>query len=520
MRYEIGDFILDTDRVELTSRDTVVPLEPKIYDLLNFLISNRDRVVSKDEIFDHVWPGVFVSEASISAAVKQLRKALGDDGEAQRFVRTVRGKGFRFVAEVSEQMHSKLAAIVAAAAPIELSTDGASSPPVVAVLPFKLIRSEEAHGAIAEGIPIELISALSRLRSVRVIARGSTFQFNPDSLDLDGIRSRLGAWYVLSGSVELVAKRLFLTAELTDTRTRRVIWSDTFSGPLDDIFLIRQSLVSEVCAAIELRIPLNEAEALAHVPSENLDAWGHYHIGIRHLFRFNGADNDLARHHMQRAIALDPGFARAHAGLSYAELEDYNLFYGGDRQDSWTSGQSMAERGADLDPFDPFCNLALGRAKWMSGRLDEAIGWVDRSVALNPNYAFGHYNLGKLNAIACVGNEADQFAASAMSLSPIDPHMQSMLSTRALAGYVAENEDNALLYAGLSLRAPNPHLYVRVIAAAIYAYYDRADLAQHAAQDIGQSYEGFTKDHFQTLFTLKDAQKDQALVAAISKLGL
>ncbi|MEM6467133.1 MAG: winged helix-turn-helix domain-containing protein, partial [Pseudomonadota bacterium] len=485
MRYGFGDFILDTGRVELTQAGKPVSLEPKTFDLLACLVANRDRLVTKDDILDQVWPGLFVSDASISTAIKQVRRALGDTGSAQGFVKTVPRKGYRFVAEVEELAGTNPAKVEAplleGLAPDSAKTGTA---PVLAVLRFVLLQSEGAQEAIADAIPIELIAALSRTRGTRIIARGSSFRFDPAHFDVSEIRTQLGAGYVLSGSVELSGQKLFVSTELADTRSGAVIWSERFSGKLDDLFAIRHNIVQQVCAAIELRIPLHEADAHNHVPTDALDAWGHYHIGLRHLHRVNAADIERALHHMERAITLDPGFARAYAGLSMAEAEVYNLFYGTDRQASLTRTVHMAEKGFELDPHDPFCNHVLGRARWFAEDLDGAMDWTNRAILLNPNHALAQYNLGKLNAIACQGAEADQLAASAMTLSPLDPHLQSMLSARALAGFVSHNEMAALEHAKASLRAPNPHLYVRLFAGAIFQTYGHKAQAGAALKGI------------------------------------
>ncbi|MEM1151966.1 MAG: winged helix-turn-helix domain-containing protein [Pseudomonadota bacterium] len=520
MRYAFGEFVLDLERVELRRTGAVVAMEPKAYDLLAYLVSNRDRVVSKDDILDRVWSGLFVSDASISTAIKQVRRTLGDDGGKQCFVKTVWGKGFRFVAPVHEPSACPTTHAACRDPRPEGSDPKPGAAPVLAVLPFTLLHSEGVHSAIAEAIPIELIAALSRSRGVRVIARGSSFRFDTARHDLGEIRTRLGAGYVVSGSVDLTANRLVMAMELADTSNHAIVWSEVFDGPLDDLFAIRQRAVREVCSAIELRLPFHEAEALSRVPTEALDAWGHYHLGLRHLYRINAADIESARFHMQKAIELDPGFARAHAGLSFAESEIYNLFYGTDRSESLARTVEEAERGCSLDPSDPFCALILGRARWYAEDLDGAMAWTDRAVTLDPNHAFARYNSGKLSAIACRGDEAEDLAATAMTLSPLDPHMQSMLSARGLAGFVADDEGRATGHAAASLTAPNPHLYVRLFAGAILNHYGREAEAQRAVESINKDYSGFSKDHFRSLFTLRDAERNRALLDALSELGV
>ncbi|MGZ2258550.1 winged helix-turn-helix domain-containing tetratricopeptide repeat protein [Roseobacter sp. A03A-229] len=502
--------------MELRRGDEAVHLEPKNFELLRYLVTNADRVVTKDEIFDQIWPDVFVTEASLSGAIKNIRKALGDDGDAQQFIRTVRGTGFRFVGVLAE----KREAVFANAAAPDPHPAAAAGPPVIAVLPFVLVETDEHHGAIAEGIPAELISALSKLRAFKVIARGSSFKFGAVSPDYAAIRAALGAGYVLSGSVALKNRHLILVAELTDTRTEQILWSETYTGPLDDVFNVRQAIVREMCNAVDAHIPRNEADRLSGIPTENLSAWGHYHLGLHHLLWYRGAHNDISKEHMKQAIALDPAFARAHSALAYAELEDHNFLLSADGAASKSKGMALAEKAVDLDPFDPFCNLVLSRAHWTSKDIDAAVSWAGRSVQLNHNYALGHYELGKFHAIACSGVEADRFASTALSLSPLDPHVSGMLSARALAAYVRDDGQKAVQFATESMHAPNRHMFVCALAAAIYYVNGDTDRAEAAISKIDDRSKRSSLPIVEHLFTLKDPTKHRAMINAFERLGL
>lgn len=520
MSYRFAQFTLDIDRIELIKAGTPVEIEPKAYDVLRVLVEARDRVVTKDELFERVWPGVFVSEASISAAIKQVRGVLGDDGVSQRFVRTIRGKGFRFVAE-TEASSKSAAAPSAPNAPLDQPVGATQGgPPVIVVLPFHALASDGSQAAIAEALPAEMIGALSRLRGYKVLARASTFQFDPALPDLAALHARLGADYVVTGSVEQIGGRLSVQAELTDVAAKRVLWSESYSSRLDEVFEIRQSIVRAICNVVEMQVPLAEADRLSHVPTENLDSWGHFHIGMRHLMWFRGTHHDIAAWHFDEAMRLDPGFARAHSARGYVELEGHNLVQGGDRERQKARGLELAETALDLDPLDPFCNLVLSRAHWASRDLDAATALAARAVQLNTNYAQGHYELGKFMALACMGGEADEHAASALSLSPLDPMVAAMISARALAAFVRGDTAAALAHADASLRAPNAHVFVHAIAAAVYAANGREAAAQRAVSRIGNWNSGLSMRHILHLFSLRDPERHSEMVAAFERLGL
>lgn len=515
MIYRFAEFELDGPRRELRHTGDVIHLEPKHFELLWQLVENADRVVTKDQMFDEVWPGVFVTEASLSGAVKNIRKALGDDGSTQAFIRTVRGKGFRFVSPLSDGQ----AARATVHEEFEQKPKVEAGPPVIAVLPFHLIGATQNETAIADALPIEIIAGLSRLHSIKVIARGSSFRLDLETHALNDIHARLGVTYVVNGSVEISGRHLRIVIDLTDTRDAQILWSETFRVTLDEVFSVREAVLSAVVTAVDQRIPQHEAAQLAHVPTEHLDAWGLYHLGIRHLYRFSGPENAQAAQYFKLALQRDGNFSRAIAGLSYTEFENFNLGFGSEKAAHLSNALAHAERAVDLDPHDPFCNLVLGRAHWIHADIEAAQAWTDRAVALNPNYAFGHYNRGKFAAIDCQGGDAEIHVRSALSLSPIDPHLQSMLSARAFAAFVDGNADRAIRFAEQSLRAPNAHLYICVIAAAIFAHFGRDDRIDDPLARISKLGGGFGRAHFEMLFRPTEPAKAAQLTAAFDRLG-
>src|SRR5512139_549276 len=190
MIYRFEEFELDRSKVELRRNGEVVPVEPQVFALLLLLAENRERLVSRDEVIEKVWDGRIVSESAIDSRIKSARRALGDDGKAQRFIHTVHGQGFRFVAEVRETAAMTSAGERVEAFPL-LSHEGAARPSI-AVLPFRLLGAEGPYATIADAIPDELIAELSRLRWLFIIARGSSFRFRSATPDLTDVGKVLG----------------------------------------------------------------------------------------------------------------------------------------------------------------------------------------------------------------------------------------------------------------------------------------------------------------------------------------
>jgi TolB-like protein len=285
MLYRFESFELDTAKVELRENGEPRPVERQVFALLALLVENRERLVSKDEILEKVWDGRIVSEAAVASRVKSARQALGDDGKSQRFIRTIHRQGFRFVARVTAERD-----VPPAAEPASAPAEPAEQPSI-AVLPFRLIGDAGQWAAIADALPHELIAELSRLRWLFVTARGSSFRLRSADADMGEIGRLLGVRYCLSGTVEVANSKLAVTVELVDTRSGGVVWADHFAGGLDAVHPIRTEIRARILAALEIQIPLHEANLARLTVTENLDAWSAYHLGLQHMYRFNRKDN-------------------------------------------------------------------------------------------------------------------------------------------------------------------------------------------------------------------------------------
>jgi len=230
MIYGFENFELDTLKAELRKDGADVALEPQVFSLLCLLIENAERLVSKDEIIEKVWDGRIVSDSALASRIKTLRAALGDDGKAQRFIRTAHGQGFRFVAETRNR-----AAPPSAPDERDEPRPDLSAKPSIAILPFRLVGVAGANAGVADALPDELISVLARLRWLFVIARGTAFRFRPPEQDVVEIGAALGVRYCLTGTIEITGDKIVVAVELAETKNGGVIWGERFSTQIDDI---------------------------------------------------------------------------------------------------------------------------------------------------------------------------------------------------------------------------------------------------------------------------------------------
>lgn len=520
MLYRFGPFELDTAQVELRARGEARHVEPQVFALLVLLVENRERVVSKDEIIEKVWDGRIVSESAVSSRVKSARKALDDDGRTQGLIRTVHGQGFRFVAAVK----------ASAATPVPPEPEGrsfegaAGSPeptarPSIAILPFRLLGSPGRYAGIAEALPHDLIAELSRLHWLFVTARGSSFRLRDPHPDMREVGRLLGVRYALSGTVGVTDRHLDLSVELTDTRDEGVVWAERFAAPIDDVHQVRADMRARVLTALEIRIPLHEANLARLQVSENLDAWSAYHVGLQHMYRFNRRDNAAAAALFEQAITQDPTFARAHAGLSFVHFQTAFLRNTDDVAAESAASRRFAQRGVELDPIDPFVNFTMGRTFWLEGDLESSLGWLSRATSISPNYAQGIYARGWSETLAGRRIEGRQHVDLAMRLSPLDPLYYAMLGTRSFTHMALGEEAQAAEWAERAARSPGAHVLIAMIAVAAHGLAGDRARADWWAADVRARNPALTQDDFFRSFPMKSPEMRAQASRALARFG-
>lgn len=523
MIFKFDGFTLDSGKVELRRHGAPVALEPQVFALLLLLVAHRERMVSKDEIVEAVWGGRIVSESAVTSRIKSARRALGDDGKAQRLIRTVHGRGFRFVVEVEvitqPAMPASAPSAEAACTAETPIISSLASRPSIAVLPFSLIGMAGSHAAIADAIPHDLIAELARLRWLFVIARGSSFRFRAPDPDVRQIGSALNVRYCLSGAVDIFGNAISVSVELTDTYDGGVLWGDSFNASIDEIHEIRSQIVVSIIAALELQIPLNEARKARLMAPENLDAWSVFHLGLLHFYRFTKQDNLAAAGLFRRAIESEPGFARAHAGLSSTHFQNAFLDYTGDSDGEVENARRFAEVSVDLDPLDPLANFTMGRAFWLKGDLDSSLGWLDRSIALSPNFAQGIYARAWADTVSGRGQDGQVGADGAMALSPLDPFLYAMLGTRSLSHAVRGEDSEAAYWGEQAAHAPGAHVLIALIAVIGHALNGDHDKAARWAESATRRRAEITQAHFFRSFPFPPGAVQRRIAGALGRHG-
>lgn len=513
VHFVFGSYELHPDRAEVLGPGGPVHLEPKAYAVLRHLVENHDRIVSREELIEQVWGGRFISDAAVASAVKFARKAVGDDGERQQMIRTLHGLGHRCVAPVQRRVDA-----TTIVQPEEPAPGPAERRPTVAVLPFAQGAGDPMQ--IGDGLSDEIIASLSRLRWLRVIARESSFRFRQEGVDLAGIRRVLGAGYALTGRAELTGTRLTLALTLIDTGSGSVVWADRFAPVLDDLHLARQQIVDAVVGALDLQIPQAEATAARGKPTEALDAWGAYHLGLSHLHRYNAHDNAIALTLLERATTLDPGFAVAYAARAFARFQDGLQWFDRDRAKAEADVRRLSERAVELDPLDPFANMIMGRWYWMTGNPDDGLDWYERAIQLSPSYSKGHYSRGMIDAFAGRSERARAGVDLALRLSPLDPMIGPMLAARSLSYLVEGDFATARDWALKSARYASSHANLLCLVAAACELAGDHVQARHFAQTLRSAVPDLTVSMYLQSVPMPGADVHAGIRDALRRVGI
>ena len=301
---------LDVDRRELRRGSDAIAVEPQVFDLLVYLLENRDRVVSKDDLIASVWGGRIVSESTLTSRINAARKAVGDSGGEQRLIRTIARKGLRFVGDVRIEQHCPRAA---GPEPSRESPTALPLPdrPAIAVLPFTNMSGDPEQEYFSDGISEDIITALSKLRWFFVIARNSSFIYKGKSVHLKQIAGDLGVRYVLEGSVRKGGDRVRITAQLNDVATGSHLWAERYDRDLADVFAVQDEITEAIVAAIEPQLYAAENFRAQRKAPDSMDAWDLVMRALSHYWRVTRQDNVVAQALLEKAIAIDPNYGQA-----------------------------------------------------------------------------------------------------------------------------------------------------------------------------------------------------------------
>ncbi len=386
MRVLFEDFELDLDRQELLRRGSVVPIAPKLFDLLAYLISKRNQVVSKDQLLEQIWKGRFVSESTLNSHINLLRRALDDSGSDQRLIRTVARKGFRFVGSVDEQP-------AAHSSPSELNPSFQEKPsrygaPSVAVLPLVDLTPQPQIRFLTFVLVEDVIDFLARSKRVSVVARRSAAVWAQQSIDARALGRELGVRYLVDGSVRQVGSELHLLVHLIDAQTGFHLCTERLGASLAPDGMLQRNTAARIASIVATRIERAELDREIQKPAENPQAHHLYLRGRAAFERGGRSGSTQALQLFAQAVELDPGFAAAYASAAWCYVWRKQTFCLSDHSREGEEGARLGRLATEVDKEDALSMTLGAYALGHSGEdLSTCISIVNRALELNSGVA-------------------------------------------------------------------------------------------------------------------------------------
>lgn len=549
----IGAWIVSPDLNQIRRDAEVVRIEPKAMAVLLHLAARRGEVASRDELLAAAWPGVVVGDNALTQVVIKLRKALGDTAREPAYIQAISKKGYRLVAPVAEvtaagglapvgapgppasrrsrpwrwagAAAAAVAAIVAGIGMIrsaadEHETGGAPSPPATArlsALPTVTVKPFEATGndaqelLFARGITADLITDLSKLSGIWVASA------------LPGERPRRDAagsppQYLLAGSVQRGGSRLRLHVQLTDAITGRQLWSERFDRDVSDLFAVQDDLVRQVAAALPVKLGEAERLRLAQRYTRNLEAYEHFLRGQAALLVRRAPQNRLAREQYWKAVAADPAFSRAYAGLAMTHALDYQQGWAGDGAASLTRALEFAEKARQMTPEMAEAHWVLAFVHVQRRQHDEALRHLDSALRLNPSYADAYALKGGIYTYIGRPTESVPLLHTALRLNPDAGSLYFLLLGRAY--YFLGNSELARINLEQTLLRNAENLEARIYLAASHGLARQREAAVWQADEIRMLEPRFSAQHWLASYPLTDAGQRERLLGALQEIGL
>lgn len=452
--FELAGWRVEPDSGRLTGASGEIRLDAEAMQVLVYLAHNPGRTISLAELEARVWPERIVGEDGVAAAIVALQRAFDDTDREPRVITADPGSGFRLIAPVApapdraerpgarspppRSPRRQQLVLTASAVLLSLLTtlllllvlpgenrdprETAGAPvagkPQVAVLRLEDLSADRDQAHLVHGITADLITDLSRLSGLSVAAAGRD---SPGGAAAREPARPLDGGYLLSGDVQRTGERLHVNLRLARAADGSMVWSGRFDAAVVDVFELQDALADAVVGALGVEPLPAERSVLARQPSASAAAYELYLHGVEAFGSRTAAQNRSARARFQRALELDPGFARAYAGLAMSHARD--------AIDGWTStpaaalqrAAGFAARAVVLEPALPQVHFAAAQVDLFLGRHDQALRAIDRALLIDPAYADGHVLRARIHLYA--GREAQAMSAlqTALSLHPAPP---------------------------------------------------------------------------------------------------
>ena len=525
MILSFDDYEIDVERRELRRGEALVHVEPQVFDLLVYLMENRNRVVSKEDLIASVWGGRIVSDSTLTSRINAARKAIGDSGQDKKLIRTIARKGLRFVGAVRIQPNGDESAKVSDLPPDEIQEQlrvalPLPDRPAIAVLPFTNMTGNPEQEYFSDGISEDIITALSKLRWFFVIARNSSFIYKGRSVHLKQIAEELGVAYVVEGSVRKDGDRVRITAQLNDVFTGSHIWAERYDRNLADVFAVQDEITEAIVAAIEPQLYAAENFRARRKPPDSMDAWDLLMRALSHYWRVTRQDNVVAQALLEKAIAIDPNYGQARGMLAASHTFSAHMGWEDMAATAAPIAESAAQAAILADSEDPWAHYALGCVYLFARRFDDSLAEFESALRLNPNFSLAQGYYGLTLAYCGRSAEAELAASRALRLSPHDPLSAIYFGIASYAQYVGRNYKEAMRLAREGIRQRADFVGAHRVLTAAAGMAGQADIGKAALQGLRRAQPNISLDWIAKQMPIKHDTEREHYLEGFRRAGL
>lgn len=568
----VGDWHVDPQLGRIKNSQNSVKLEPKVMTVLVCLANDAGDVISREQLESIAWAGRIVGYDSLATTIIKLRKAFEDDSRNPQVIETVPKRGYRLIAPVSLAK----AVNTEAAANLVVTVDGADAGPKtyptakdyfvqfipwqnkampltaavlvallifgladiandtgidtdrivaptngklsVAVLPFKNISNDPQQDYFSDGMTADLITDLSKLSALSVIAHNSVFAYRNENVDVRQVGKELGAQYVIEGSVRKVGNTVRISARLIDTSNGYNLWAERFDGTLDNVFALQDEVTARIVKSLKVTLTETERTQLIHKYTNSIEAYDYFLQGWQHFWNMSRTGNRIARESYLKAIELDNRFARAYANLALTYAYEYLNGWSDDPKQTIKKANEYANKAVELDNKLSQVYWALGITQVYSRNYKGALKTSKKALALDPNYADGYGLLATALNYAGQPQQALEAMEQAMRLNPRYPSIYRLM--RGEMYFNAHDYKNAIKDFTSALESNPEAQEARLWLAAAYVYSGKIDDAKWQIDQILVLDSNLTLARFEQVIPLNDPIQRKHLIDGLSKAGL
>jgi TolB-like protein len=499
MLYTFDRYELDAYAHELRRDGEPLPVEPQVFDLLHLLVRRAGDLLSRDVLIAEIWDGRIVSDAAIDARLAAARRAVGDDGRRQRMIRTVPRRGVQFVAEVRRSEGSPPEGL------------GGPNRPSIAVLSFRPLDAHPLTESLGEGLAEDVIIELSRAAELFVVARQSSFRFDPATTDSAAVGESLCVRFLLSGTVRTSGDRLRLTVHLVRCASGEELWAERYDRPLEETFEVQTEIARTVTATVVGRMAVTDAPR-ARSSGGSLTAYPILLDGVRAMHRYTCEDMEAARESFRTAAELAPDWARPHGLLAMTEIY-VRWYYEVDADVS--AAVPPAERAVALDARDTKGHCALGIARLMAGDHARASQHFETGLRMNRNDDLLLVESGRFMMYDDRADEGVACVREAMRLNPFHPNWYWNILGRCL--HTLGRYDDAL---DAFSRVANPPFWTLAYSAGCASMAGHPEQAAALVAQVLAVRPDFSLERFGAILPYRNPDTKAGFMSSLAAAGL